>query len=60
MVDDRIVAFDGQPIADFPALRVAVSTRQPDDTVTLRLVRDGETLDIELTLKRRGDATQPP
>jgi membrane protease YdiL (CAAX protease family) len=60
MVDDRILAFEGQPVAGFSDLAAAVSARQPDETVTLSLVRDGETLDIEVTLKRRGDTTQPP
>jgi membrane protease YdiL (CAAX protease family) len=60
MVGDKIVAFDEMPIADFSALASVVSTRQPNDTVSLSVVRDGETLDIEVTLKRRGETTQPP
>ncbi len=59
-VDDMIVAFGETPIADFPALAAAISARQPNETVVLRIVRDGETLDIEVTLKRRGDTKQPP
>jgi membrane protease YdiL (CAAX protease family) len=59
-VDDKIVAFDGKPIADFPALGAAVAARQPNDTVILRVVRDGETMDIQVTLKRRGESKQPP
>ena len=60
MIGDRIVAFEGQPVANFADLAVAVSTREPDDTVVLSLVRDGQTLDIQVTLKRRGDITHPP
>jgi S1-C subfamily serine protease len=60
MVGDRIVTIDGQPVANVPELAAAVLTRQPDDTVTLSLIRGGETLDIEVTLKRRGDTAQPP
>ena len=60
MVNDIIVAFDENPIADFPALSNVIATRQPNDTVVLRVVRDGRTLDIEVTLKRRGDTKQSP
>jgi membrane protease YdiL (CAAX protease family) len=60
LVGDRIVAFDGQPIASFPELAAAVATRQPQDRVTLTIVRGDETLDIGVTLKRRANTTLPP
>lgn len=59
-VDDIIVAFDETPITDFSALATAVSAHQPNDTVVLRVFRDGETLDIAVTLKRRADTKPPP
>ncbi len=59
-VDDIIMAFDETPITDFSALATAVSAHQPNDTVVLRVLRDGETLDIAVTLKRRAETKPPP
>ncbi len=59
-VGDRIVAVDGKLVADFPGFVAAVSTRHPGDTATLELVRDEQTLVIEVTLGRYGDLQQPP
>lgn len=49
---DRIMAIDGQPIADFGDLREVVAAR-PDETVTIRLERDGDTRTLEMTLGSR-------
>ena len=55
VVGDQITHFDGQPIANFAELKMAIATRQPGDTVTLRVVRDGEVFDLEVTLKQRSE-----
>jgi membrane protease YdiL (CAAX protease family) len=57
---DRIVAFEGQPVATFGELAALVASRRPYETVTLTIDRVGESLEIRVTLKRRGDAPQPP
>lgn len=59
-MDDRIVAVDGQPIAGFSTLKATVATRAPGETVTFTIERDGETLEVDVTLKRRADTAQPP
>lgn len=59
IVDDVIIAFEGQSIASFADLAALIPTRKPNDVVTLRVLREGEELDVELTLKRRGKS-QPP
>jgi membrane protease YdiL (CAAX protease family) len=53
-IGDRVLTFDGQPIANFPELKTAISSRRPGDTVIVTLVRQGKPLVIKVTLKRRG------
>lgn len=60
LVEDRIVAVDGQRVGSFPDLVAVISAKQVDDRVTVNLVRKGKSLDIEATLKRRADTRQPP
>ncbi len=48
-IGDRVVAIDGQPIETFSDLQVVVSAR-PGETVAIRVVRHGETRDLEATL----------
>lgn len=58
MVGDVITKFDGKPVVDFTDLRSLIQARQPDDVVTLEIVREGETHEVDVTLKRRGYSTQ--
>jgi 2-alkenal reductase len=50
---DVILAVDGQPIADFDALLANTAFHHPGDTVTLTVVRDGERVEIPVTLQAR-------
>lgn len=54
MSADIIVAIDGTEITGFPSLisYLARFTR-PDDTVVVTVLRDGEEIDLEMTLARR-------
>jgi hypothetical protein len=36
------------------------ATRQPNDAITLTVERAGETMELEVKLKRRGDTTRTP
>jgi serine protease Do len=47
---DMIVAVNGQPISDAAQLRSRVGMLDPNTTVTLKVVRDGKTQDIAVTL----------
>ena len=47
---DIITAFDGEPVASASDLMLDVRTKNPGDKVTLTIVRDGKTQDIEVTL----------
>ena len=60
MVGDLIVAFDDEPVATYPELGSAVAKRKPGDTIVLTLIRGGETVELDVTLKRRGNLKQPP
>lgn len=48
-VGDRILSFDGQPIADFGRL-VRFVEPSPDRTAVLQVSRNGETLDLPITI----------
>ena len=50
MNGDRIIAFNGQPIADFPQLAGAIRKLVPGNTVTIRYVRGTTTKDVKITL----------
>lgn len=51
---DVIVAFNGKPIRDYEDLiSTLVATTQPGDKVTLRVWREGRTLELEVTLDER-------
>ncbi|HEX7096962.1 MAG TPA: S1C family serine protease [Acidimicrobiales bacterium] len=56
LAGDRIVAFDGEPIATMSELVVAVRERQPGKAVAIEIVRDATPLQLQLTLAR---APQP-
>ena len=47
---DIITAFDGESVASASDLMLDVRTKNPGDKVTLTIVRDGKTQDIEVTL----------
>jgi membrane protease YdiL (CAAX protease family) len=59
IVGDVITEFDGEPVVNFTNLRSLILTRQPNDVVTLKIVREDETHEIDVTLKRRGYSKQP-
>ncbi len=50
---DIIVSLDGEQIESMAALASTVQRLEPDTTVTLGIVRQGEELDVELTLGER-------
>ncbi len=47
---DVIVAFDGQPIEGSDELVVQIRSHSPGDEVTLTVERDGERIDVQVTL----------
>jgi S1-C subfamily serine protease len=50
---DIIVEIDGEPLATMSELVAEVRRRQPGDVMALRVIRDGEPLDVEVTLSER-------
>ena len=51
---DLIIAFDGKPVTTFEELLShLITTKSPGDTVVLTVLRNGETLDITVTLGAR-------
>jgi 2-alkenal reductase len=51
---DLIIAFDGKPVATFDELlSYLITTKSPGDTVVLTVLRDGEQVDITVTLGAR-------
>ncbi len=48
---DIIVAIDGQPIDGYAGLANVLDGREPGETVTVSVLRDGETIEIELRLQ---------
>ena len=51
---DVITAIDGQPIATFDDLLGYLTTnKSPGETIVLTLLRDGQTIDVSVTLGRR-------
>ncbi len=51
---DLIIGIDGQEIKQFDdLLKYLINNKAPGDTVLLTVLRDGEKLDIELTLDKR-------
>ncbi|MBW3659837.1 MAG: trypsin-like peptidase domain-containing protein [Actinobacteria bacterium] len=51
--NDIIVALNGEPIENMSDLVVSLRRFDPDDVVTLDLLRDGEELRVEVTLDER-------
>lgn len=50
---DIIVEFDGEPLATMSQLVAEVRRLSPDDTVDLVLIRDGERVEVEVTISER-------
>jgi len=51
---DLIIAVDGQPIKDFSELMsYMVVNKNPGETITFTVIRDGQTLDVPVTLGQR-------
>ena len=50
---DIVTAVNGQRINNFSDFQFAVRRYQPGETITLRVLRDGKTLDLRLTLVPR-------
>ena len=51
--NDVIVRFDGEPVAD--TIGSLITSRQPGDTVTLTVLREGREIDLEATLGESED-----
>ncbi|HSJ94776.1 MAG TPA: PDZ domain-containing protein, partial [Gaiellaceae bacterium] len=50
---DIVTALDGEPVASAEDLQRAVGAHRPGDTVTLTVVRDGETREVQVQLAER-------
>lgn len=55
---DIIIAVNGNAIADFEALVARLAGRQPGETITVTIERNGVTRDIEVTLQARAPQVQ--
>jgi S1-C subfamily serine protease len=53
---DVIVAVDGQELVAENDLSRLIATHQPGDEVTLKIIRDGETMNVDVTLGVRPDS----
>ena len=56
---DRLLALDGQELGSYDALARAIAGHRPGDAVLVRLARDGEIHELEITLGARPGAGQP-
>lgn len=57
---DRVMVIDGVRIANMEDLRRAVIARDPGDVVRLRVIRNGETVDLDVPLGRYGGPNFAP
>jgi S1-C subfamily serine protease len=55
---DVITAIDGEELVDGEDLPVLVSRYDPGDTVTLEVIRDGETEELDITFGTRPDSLE--
>lgn len=54
---DLITAIDGQPVATFDEmLSYLITNKSPNDTVVLTVLRDGESIDVTITLGERPES----
>lgn len=54
-VDDLVVSLDGVPVQGIADLAAQVQTHQPDSTVEIVVIRDGEQITLNVTLGERPD-----
>lgn len=54
---DVIVAVDGQPVSRMEELQALIGQAEPGQEVTLTVLRDGQQLDLPVTLAQRPDTT---
>ena len=54
LVDDVIVEFAGKKVTNFQTLASAVRTKKPGDKVKVKVTRGEETVELELTIGKRG------
>src|SRR4051812_43049597 len=59
-VDDIIKTFNGKPITDPTQLSILVTTKQPGDRVPVKVVRNGVSKTLTITLGTRPAATSSP
>lgn len=50
---DVLQTLNGEPIESWLKFRTAIATSDPGDVITLGLIRDGEQMDIEVTLGKK-------
>jgi S1-C subfamily serine protease len=50
---DLVVAIDGAPVSTIAGLRAELMKREPGDTVTLDVMRDGTTKTVRVELGRQ-------
>lgn len=50
---DVVIALDGEPTNDASELLFQISQQEPDDTVTMTVLRDGEEIELDVTLEAR-------
>ena len=53
-VDDIIIEFGGKKVTDFATLASAVRTRKPGEKVKVKVSRGDQTVELELTIGKRG------
>lgn len=56
---DVIIEADGQALEADGDLSSAILDKNPGDTITLRILRDGEEMDVDVTLGDRTEAAEP-
>jgi S1-C subfamily serine protease len=54
---DLIISVDGTDIRSFDELRGLISSHSPGDTVTITIERDGQSLDVQVTLGTLGNGS---
>ncbi len=51
--DDVIVALEGQPLSSMDAFAAAIRQKKPGDAISLRVLRGGAAVEVEVTLAER-------
>lgn len=57
---DVVIAADGEPVADFNDLLARIIFKDPDDTMDLTILRDGQREEITIQLRPRPDDFDEP